>query len=573
MTDPWAGAYGTSPTHKSTAQDHGAAAAGGLVRTGAWWAARFLRSPAPEQAWLDKQLHSHDPEYEEWLRARSVTTVAQWRQLRRTSLRWLRPPRISIVTPVCDPSEDQLRECLESVQAQAYPNWELRLVDDASSSPAVLRLLTRAARSEPRIRVQWNSARSGIVASLNRGVTMARGDFVAFLDHDDVLTPDALFHVAAAIRADPDVDVLYSDRDLLQPDGHHHRPLFKPAWSPETLLSGNYLFHFLTYRRSAVAAVGGFRGEYEGSQDYDLALRVTERTHRVRHIPRILYHWREHERSIAGNPQAKQYVFDAGQRALRDALHRRGFTAHVTPVTGCTGHYRAHLSGPPPDEVEVVRLSADEAASAYRRTIDVAVAASDRKYVVVLGPGVVETAGHQSLATLVSWLRVQGVAVTTGRVDTSGGRIAHAGLAVSGDGRPDALYRDEPTTETGYMAFAAAMRNVSIPHPFCFAVRRETWLQFAAGRSGTPFTGPHAALDVARQAAAHGMRTVYVPYDGFLVGQQLRDTWRDDAEGQLFRTTHHRDAATPDPFHPWEWSGSHPQVVLDLRATVTPVSR
>jgi O-antigen biosynthesis protein len=242
----------------------------------------------------------------------------------------LAPPRFSIVTPVYETPAGVLRKMLASVETQSYGNWELCLVDDASREPHVREILAAAAARDPRIRVEFATENSGIVGASNRALAMAQGEFIALLDHDDALHPDALAHVAEALDAAPEADYVYTDEDKISPTGNHINPFFKPDWSPERMRTQMYTCHLSVLRRSLVEEVGGFDPEFEGSQDWDLVLKVTERARRVLHVPRILYHWRMLETSAAGGGEAaKPYAFEAGKRAVQAHCDRIGLEAEV----------------------------------------------------------------------------------------------------------------------------------------------------------------------------------------------------------------------------------------------------
>ncbi|HEX5989520.1 MAG TPA: glycosyltransferase [Solirubrobacterales bacterium] len=239
-------------------------------------------------------------------------------------------PRFSILTPVYETPAGVLKKMLASVTGQSYGDWELCLFDDASQEPHVRELLSAAAASDPRIRVEFAAANSGIVGASNGALAMATGEFVALLDHDDALHPDALAHVAEALDRTPDADYVYSDEDKINPKGIHVAPFFKPDWSPERMRTQMYTCHFSVLRRDLVEEVGGFDPEMEGSQDWDLVLKVTERARSVVHVPRILYHWRMLETSAAGGGEAaKPYAFEAGRRAVQAHCERIGLPAEV----------------------------------------------------------------------------------------------------------------------------------------------------------------------------------------------------------------------------------------------------
>jgi GT2 family glycosyltransferase len=239
-------------------------------------------------------------------------------------------PRFSIVTPVYETPAGVLRAMLKSVRRQGFADWELCLVDDCSAQPHVREILDAAAREDPRIRVSRREENGGIVAASNDALAMARGEFVVLLDHDDKLHPDALELVEEALAADPEVDYLYTDEDKIDEAGHHSGPFFKPDWSPERFRTQMYTCHLSVLRRSLVEEVGGFHAEFEGSQDWDLILRVSERARKVAHVPRILYHWRMLETSAAGGgEEARPWAFEAGTRALQAHCDRIGFEAEV----------------------------------------------------------------------------------------------------------------------------------------------------------------------------------------------------------------------------------------------------
>lgn len=232
-------------------------------------------------------------------------------------------PTISVLMPVCDTEPWMLDAAVSSVVDQAYPNWELCLADDASQQPETLAAIEAALRRDSRVKLAHLDKRSGISAATNEALKLATGEFVAFLDHDDVLKPQALAQVQRWLNADPTLDMLYSDEDKLTPTGRFTEARWKPDWSPNLLLGQNYVCHFLTVRRSLIEQLGGLRSDFDGSQDYDLVLRVADATDRIAHIHDCLYSWRMHAQSAAAKGDHKPWAWLAGQRALGDWLARR----------------------------------------------------------------------------------------------------------------------------------------------------------------------------------------------------------------------------------------------------------
>ncbi|OGW37110.1 MAG: hypothetical protein A2Y97_02380 [Nitrospirae bacterium RBG_13_39_12] len=238
-------------------------------------------------------------------------------------------PKISIITPVYNPEKKVIVEMIESVIRQTYDNWELCLAD-ASSESFVKNIIENYRKEDERIKVKYLHKNYGIARNSNEALSIATGDFIALLDHDDELAPFAFFEVVRTMNENPDVDFIYSDRDKISYEGKRFDPFFKPGWSPDYLLAQNYLCHLNVIRKTLIDEISGFREGYDGSQDYDLVLRITEITDKIIHIPKILYHWRVVAGSAAGDSEAKPYAYDAATRALQDAVGRKGWKGMVT---------------------------------------------------------------------------------------------------------------------------------------------------------------------------------------------------------------------------------------------------
>lgn len=237
-------------------------------------------------------------------------------------------PLFSILTPVHNPGPRILEEMLDSVRNQSFEDWELRLVDDGSTDPSVLPILERACAEDSRIYLERHERAGGISVATNTALKSATGTYVALLDHDDVLAGDALGTVAATIAERPEVDMLYSDEDVFD-EGQRLALFRKPSWSPDLMRSHMYTCHLGVYRRSLAEEIGGFRPKFDGSQDYDFVLRLSELTDRIVHIPKVLYHWRSHKGSVAENLAAKPHAFAAARRAIAEQLDRTGAEAEV----------------------------------------------------------------------------------------------------------------------------------------------------------------------------------------------------------------------------------------------------
>jgi O-antigen biosynthesis protein len=231
--------------------------------------------------------------------------------------------------PVYNPPVYVLRAMIAGVYEQSYPSWELILVDDASPDERVRRELHEWAQRDRRIKTILRTDNGNISVATNQGADTARGEFIVFVDHDDLLDHDALAHVALFLDAHPETDMVYSDDDKIGSDGVHHSPQFKPGWSPALLLSFCYTAHLSAVSSSLYRAVGGLRSGFEGSQDHDFWLRASERAKQVGHIPQVLYHWRVLPGSTALDGACKPSSFEAGRRAVKEAFKRRGVTCRV----------------------------------------------------------------------------------------------------------------------------------------------------------------------------------------------------------------------------------------------------
>ncbi len=284
-------------------------------------------------------------DYAQWLAHTAAARAASTERLAAEAKAWPAPPRISVLMPTYNPPPAWLREAVASVRAQVYPHWELCIADDASTDPQVAATLEALAAEDDRIRWMRRPVNGHIAEASNSALALATGDWVALMDHDDLLTPDALLRVAAEVQADPGLRLVYSDEDKIDADGQRYNPYFKPDWNLELFCSQNMVSHLGAYERSLVLAVGGFRRGFEGAQDYDLALRCVERLRpeQIHHIPHVLYHWRAHAQSTAQSADAMPYAELAGEAALNEHFERTGLAAR----SESTPHgYRTRLAPP-----------------------------------------------------------------------------------------------------------------------------------------------------------------------------------------------------------------------------------
>lgn len=459
-----------------------------------------------------------------------------------------RGPLISVVMPVYEPDEAHLRAALASVSAQVYTHWELCIADDASPSAYVKSLLEEFCAKEPRARVIFREINGHISAASNTAVGMARGTWVALLDHDDVLAPLALAHAAVAIEEHPGAALLYSDEDKVDHDGSRHGAYRKPAWNPELALSHNFVSHLGVFRLDVLCAVGGFREGFEGSQDHDLMLRVAERVlpEQIVHIPYVLYHWRVSETSTAGATEAKPYAVEAGRRAVLEHCARTGLDAAVEHVAGVGLRVRPRGLTPAGSAgLTVVRLPPEAAVSGLdlMRGLDCA----EEDDVVFLS----STAGVPDDECWARELRFHlgrpGVGAVGGRLLDQRGMVREGAMVITA-GRRDqvatGLWTDLPTQHGGPNSRALLQQRVSALSGHFLAVRRSC----LAGVTPDARLHTYADVDLAMQLAGVGLGCLLLP-EATLLDRRAGEPRRDAHETSLLRRRHPALRAV-DPFYP-----------------------
>jgi O-antigen biosynthesis protein len=463
-------------------------------------------------------------------------------------------PPISILTPVFDTPVPWLREAIESVLAQVYENWELLLIDDGSTAADMLRALPALAARDRRIRLVRLESHQGISAALNKGLELANGEWVTFLDHDDLLEPDALFQNVRLLQENPGLDLIYSDEDKLTDQGFDS-PMLKPDWSPDFFLSCNYLCHMIFLRRDLVREVGGFQPEFDGSQDYDLLFRVIERTNRIHHIPRVLYHWRRSENSSASDVRQKPGQLEASWRAIEAHLERRGEQAHVAVDWRTHAFYvRRELPeaknisviipsfrGPeslqrciesvvsrtsyPNYEIMIVKMGerdkiAERATDFSHRVLyfadsvndsaakNYAVAHTDSPWVLFLNDNV-EAISPDWLTIMAEHVQRPEAGAVGPRLVTPSGTIEHAGFVLGVNGIAQSAFRGFPAEHPGVNRQLQMTRNYSAVSGACLLMRREVFQEI--GGLDEKLSGGLAGVDLCLKMRRAGYLIVYTP--------------------------------------------------------------
>ncbi|MFZ1221265.1 MAG: glycosyltransferase [Chthoniobacterales bacterium] len=462
--------------------------------------------------------------------------------------------KISLLTPLHNTAGRFLDEMFASVAAQTYHNWEMCVVDGGSDRPETIDTLRQWEAREPRIRIQRLTENLGIAENTNLALQAATGDLVACVDHDDLLAPFALYELARAASEFPEADIFYSDEDRWSAEGKRHAPFFKPEWSPELLCSSMYIGHLTAYRRSLVDQIGGFRKEFDLSQDYDFALRATERARAIHHIPQVLYHWREHPESgsAGGKPEARK----TNLAALDDAMLRRNLPAEIVEYPSANRARLIVASWPrvsvivPTDSptraqaclrdlprgtkypnLEIVIVTNSRLLGSLRSletpntavrfvpydkpfnfsekcNLGAAAAIGER---LIFFNDDVETAQPGWIQNLIEPLENPEVGAVAPKLLYESGKIQHAGLVMGVRGLAGTAFHQRPADTTEHFNLAQSLRDVAALSAACLAMRREDFLRVGGFDAvNTPIA--HSDIDLCFKVREAGLRCVYTPY-------------------------------------------------------------
>lgn len=502
-------------------------------------------------------------DYGEWIRRYDTITDADREKLRARMAGFSAKPLISVIMPTYNPKVEWLIEAIESVLKQIYPYWELCIADDASSDPAIRSILERYARNDPRIKVVFRPVNGHISLASNSALELATGEWIALVDHDDLLREHALLYVAEAINNHPDARLMYSDEDKLDVKGERFAPYFKCDWNRDLFYSHNMITHLGVYRADLVRELGGFRQGVEGAQDYDLALRCIERitARQIVHVPRVLYHWRMHRESTALSSEAKPYAMLAGERVLNEHLGRQGIAARAELI----GHgFRVRYALPekpplvsliiptrnglkfirkcvesilvkttyPSYEIIIVDNNSDEAETlAYFRQIEkdcrVRVRRDERPFnfsalnnagvAMALGEVVgllnndLEVISPDWLTEMVSLALQPGVGAVGARLLYPNNTIQHGGIILGIGGWAGHAHKGLPRGSLGYSARASLIQGFSALTGACLVIRKQTYEKLG-GLNETELQVACNDVEFCLRLRDAGFRNVWTPY-------------------------------------------------------------
>ncbi|HTX01728.1 MAG TPA: glycosyltransferase, partial [Acidimicrobiales bacterium] len=517
-------------------------------------------SPYPLNASEDRRA------YHRWLRARHLPVrvggmSSPPRRHAATAASASTSPLVAVLVPVFKTPLWALERAVGSVLAQTTPDWELCLCDDGSDDEALSAYLGSLPALDRRIKVTALAENGGLSRATNAALALASAPYVAFLDHDDELAPQALASIAASLAGHPEGDMWYSDEDKIDLEGERFDPLFKPAWSPDLLLSFAYTCHLTVIRRALVVELGGLRPEFDGSQDYDLALRVSERAREIVHVPEVLYHWRILPGSAATGAEAKPWAFEAGRRAIEDAMERRGEPSEVTQMEQFPGRYHVRRQlrasplvsviipfkdepallqtctssmrqAPGYDNFEFVLLNNGSALPETFALLEELSSQQGVRIVDVPGPfnwpainnqGAAAASGEVLLfsnndieARVPRWMHAMlghalrpEVGAVGARLLYPDGAIQHAGVEIGLGGIAGHVLRGLPGSYPGYNSMAIQTRNVSVVTGACMMTRRQAFESVGGFDESLPVA--FNDVDFCLKLGERGLYVVYAP--------------------------------------------------------------
>ena len=454
-------------------------------------------------------------EYAEWF-ARHRLSAGETAKLAEQSRRFSYRPLVSILVPTFNPSEKFLAATVESVIAQVYEDWELMLIDDGSDTAGVEAFLEKMKQRDVRIQT-GSQVHGGISSALNAGLALAKGEWIALLDHDDLLEPDALFRAIELLQTDREADVIYSDEDKIV-DGNLAAPMLKPDWSPEFFVTQNYLGHFVAMRRDLAGV--GFRSEFDGAQDYDLFLRVSEKTDRIRHIPRVLYHWRRTRESTADNIRRKPGALEAARRGIQEHLDRRQENARVTIDWG-THLFRVRREVSPGKISIIIKGATDSSRIRAKTDFPNLEIVTDPKeatgeYLLFLDPDL-EPLEKNWLTVMAEQLSNPKVGAVGARIISPDKTIESAGLILSPDGTVGSAFAGYARDFRGANRQLQGVRNYSAMSGSCLLTRKDLVdrLLLDSALGSLNFVRDDRvcmAVEFCLALREQGLRTVSVPY-------------------------------------------------------------
>ena len=485
--------------------------------------------------------------------------------VKQRNAKFLIMPKISIVVPVYNTPEKFFKELVESLQNQTYSNWELCLAD---GSPEPIKYMQEYLIKENRIKYKIIGENKGIAGNTNEALTLATGDFIGLLDHDDLLPAFSLYEVVKAINENPEVEFIYSDEDKLEDiKGPRYGAFFKPDFSPYTLNSANYICHFSIFKKELMDKLEGFRSEYDGSQDFDIVARASELTKNIVHIPKILYHWRAHRNSTAQNSDSKPYAYEIGKKVIKDHV-KRYLDVDVEVTDGLTpGSYEVKykvkenpkvsiiIDGRNTENIEPiidkVKISTyknyeiivianevlkDKNIKQVKPSPNIyddynkAVEMTNGKYFIIFDDNLVKIDRPSYLEDLVGICQDNNVGIVGTKLYNKQNQIEHCGIIIGMNGAGDFLYKGAPKDIGTYMQRLLIIHNVSCVCTKYSMIDKDVFIK--TGKFSKDFSGLLLSIDTCLKILNLNQQVVLNPIISFEV-TKLDQTKEDKEEEKL----------------------------------------
>lgn len=455
-------------------------------------------------------------------------------------------PKISIVVPVYNTPEEFFKELVQSLQNQTYSNWELCLAD---GSPEPVKYMQEYPKKDNRIKYKIIGENKGISGNTNEALTLATGDFIGLLDHDDLLPAFSLYEVVKTINENPEVEFIYSDEDKLETTkGPRYGVFFKPDFSPYTLNSANYICHFSIFKKELMDKLGGFRSEYDGSQDFDIVARASELTNNIVHIPKTLYHWRAHKNSTAQNSDSKPYAFEVGKKVIKDHI-KRNLDTDVEVTDGLTpGSYEVkYLVKDNPkvsiivdgtnmtqeqidSKIEILKTSTYsnyEIIVATNNNYNEAVKKAEGKYFMIVDENLLKIDKPAYIEDLVGICQAPTVGIVGTKLYNEQQQVEHSGIILGMNGIGDFLYKGAPKDIGTYMQRLLIIHNVTCVYVKYAMIDKEIFTQI--GGFTNEFSGLAVSIDTCLKMLQQQKQVVINPIISICV-KSLNQTEKTDEE-------------------------------------------
>lgn len=498
------------------------------------------------------QVENNSDPYKIWISKNELTEKELKERYKTMKLDYR--PLISILVPVFNPPAKILKEAIQSVRNQIYENWEL-CITNGSTDSSIREILDDMAKSDSRI-IVMHTTNMGISENTNLANSNSKGEFIALLDHDDSLSPNALLEIARALDANPKIDFIYSDSDKITEEGERFEPFFKPDWSPELMLSSNYAAHLCVIRKKLVDAVGGFKSEMDGAQDWDLILRVTEKSNNVLHIPKVLYHWRIMRNSTAIDMTTKPYALNAQIVAVTNFLHRKGVNSYIThgpslylrckiyqdkprvsiiiPVIDdlknaeiCINSLRNNTEYPNFELILVGNVDTEQHLHEIEKRYDNIKIISSSKYnniptalnagssfasseLLVFFDSRLRAIEKGWLAEMSGWFHIDNIGCVGSKLINTNGVIQHAGIIIGHDGEPHYVFNGIKENSRFWCPFGAQdwYRNYNAVSGKCMMIKKKIFEEIGGFQS----LNTNYDIDLCLRIRERGYRILFTPY-------------------------------------------------------------